>query len=238
MFVLGLGMFILLVGWFGFNAGSTLGVTDGRFAEVAMVTMLGAAGGILGAYLMTVLLQKTVDIGMVCNGLIAGLVAITAPSGYVENWAAPLIGLVGGLIVVPAILAIDKKLDDPVGVLSAHGIAGIWGTISCGLFTAPRFAEYAGIGDPEGGLVYSGSFTQLGDQALGVVVAFATVLILSYVTFWVIAKTVGLRVTPEEELAGLDITEHGAYGVPDVIHAEFGEMAPPPPDVEREPQVV
>jgi Amt family ammonium transporter len=238
MFVLGLGMFILLVGWFGFNAGSTLGVTDGRFAEVAMVTMLGAAGGILGAYLMTVVLQKTVDIGMVCNGLIAGLVAITAPSGYVENWAAPLIGLVGGLIVVPAILAIDKKLDDPVGVLSAHGIAGIWGTLACGLFTSPRFAQYAGIGDPEGGLVYSGSFTQLGDQALGVVVAFGTVLLLSYVTFWVISKTVGLRVSPEEELAGLDITEHGAYGVPDAVHAEFGEMAPPPPEAEREPQVV
>ncbi len=83
MLILGLGMFILLIGWFGFNAGSTLGVTDGRFAEVAMVTMLGAAGGILGAYLATVVLQRTVDIAMVCNGLIAGLVAITAPSGYV-----------------------------------------------------------------------------------------------------------------------------------------------------------
>ena len=176
MLILGLGMFILLIGWFGFNAGSTLGVTDGRFAEVAMVTMLGAAGGILGAYAATVVLQRTVDIGMVCNGLIAGLVAITAPSGYVENWAAPLIGLVGGLIVVPSILAIDRKVDDPVGVLSAHGIAGIWGTLACGLFTAPRFAEYAGIGNPDGGLVYSGSFAQLGYQALGVVVVFALVL--------------------------------------------------------------
>ena len=131
-----------------------------------MVTMLGAAGGILGAYLMTVVLQRTVDIGMVCNGLIAGLVAITAPSGYVENWAAPIIGIVGGLIVVPAILLIDRKVDDPVGVLSAHGLAGIWGTLACGLFTAPRFAQYAGIGNPDGGLVYSGSFSQLGDQAL------------------------------------------------------------------------
>src|SRR4029078_13026155 len=113
MFILGLGMFILLFGWFGFNAGSTLGITDGRFAEVAMVTMLGASGGVLGAYLMTVLMQRTVDIGMICNGLIAGLVAITAPSGYVENWAAPLIGFIGGLVVVAGILAIDKKLDDP-----------------------------------------------------------------------------------------------------------------------------
>ena len=144
MYILGLGMFILLIGWFGFNAGSTLGVTDGRFAEVAMVTMLGAAGGILGAYFATVVFQRTVDIGMVCNGLIAGLVAITARSGYVENWAAPIIGIVGGLIVVPSIMLIDKKVDDPVGVLSAHGLAGIWGTLACGLFTAPRFAQYAG----------------------------------------------------------------------------------------------
>src|SRR5215208_7178806 len=215
MLILGLGMFILLIGWFGFNAGSTLGVTDGRFAEVAMVTMLGAAGGILGAYASTVVLQRTVDIGMVCNGLIAGLVAITAPSGYVENWAAPIIGIVGGVIVVPAIMLIDRKVDDPVGVLSAHGIAGIWGTLACGLFTAPRFAQYAGIGNPDGGLVYSGSFSQLGDQALGVVVIFALVLVLSGITWYAIAKTVGLRVSEEAEIAGLDISEHGMYGYPE-----------------------
>src|SRR3954454_1853619 len=215
MFILGLGMFILLFGWFGFNAGSTLRVTDGRFAEVAMVTMLGAAGGILGSYVATVVLQRTVDIGMVCNGLIAGLVAITAPSGYVENWAAPVIGLVGGLIVVPSIMLIDRKLDDPVGVLSAHGLAGIWGTLACGLFTAPRFAQYAGIGNPDGGLVYSGSFAQLGHQALGVVVVFALVLVLCLITWVAIAKTIGLRVTAEEEMAGLDISEHGMYGYPE-----------------------
>jgi len=215
MFILGLGMFILLFGWFGFNAGSTLGITDGRFAEVAMVTMLGASGGVLGSYLMTVVMQRTVDIGMVCNGLIAGLVAITAPSGYVENWAAPLIGFIGGLLVVAGIIAIDKKLDDPVGVLSAHGLAGVWGTLACGLFTAPRFAQYAGIGDPDGGLVYSGSFTQLGDQALGIVVTFATVLVLSLATWYAIKRTIGLRVTEAEELAGLDISEHGMYGYPE-----------------------
>jgi ammonium transporter, Amt family len=215
MLVLGLGMFILLIGWFGFNAGSTLGVTDGRFAEVAMVTMLGAAGGIIGAYIATVVLQRKVDIGMVCNGLIAGLVAITAGSGYVENWAAPVIGLVGGLIVVPSILLIDRKLDDPVGVLSAHGLAGIWGTLACGLFTAPRFAQYATIGNPEGGLLYSGSFAQLGYQALGVVVVFALVLALCLATWWAISKTIGLRVSAEAEHAGLDISEHGMYGYPE-----------------------
>jgi len=230
MLVLGLGMFILLIGWFGFNAGSTLGVTDGRFAEVAMVTMLGAAGGILGAYLSTVVLQRTVDIGMVCNGLIAGLVAITAPSGYVENWAAPIIGIVGGLIVVPSIILIERRLDDPVGVLSAHGIAGIWGTISCGLFTAPRFAEYNAIGNPDGGLLYSGSFAQLGYQALGVVVVFTLVLALCLGTWYAISKTIGLRVTAEAEMAGLDISEHGMYGYPEqfIPDAElYGAAATP-----------
>ncbi len=230
MFILGLGMFILLFGWFGFNAGSTLGVTDGRFAEVAMVTMLGACGGILGAYLATVVLQRTVDIGMVCNGLIAGLVAITAPSGYVENWAAPIIGLVGGLIVVPSIMLIDKKVDDPVGVLSAHGLAGVWGTLACGLFTAPRFAAYAGIGDPDGGLVYSGSLTQLSYQALGVVVVFSLVLSLCLLTWYAIHKTIGLRVSEEAEIAGLDISEHGMYGYPEqfISDAElYGPAAPP-----------
>src|SRR5918997_1795473 len=215
MYILGLGMFILLIGWFGFNAGSALGVTDGRFAEVAMVTMIGAAGGILGAYLMTVILQRTVDIGMVCNGLIAGLVGITAGSGYVENWAAVPIGLVAGMIVVPSILLIDRKLDDPVGVLSAHGIAGIWGTLALGLFTSPRFAQYAGIGDPEGGLLYSGSLAQLGHQALGVVVVFALVLTLCLITWYAISKTIGLRVSEEAEIAGLDISEHGMYGYPE-----------------------
>jgi Amt family ammonium transporter len=230
MYILGLGMFILLIGWFGFNAGSALGVTDGRFAEVAMVTMLGAAGGILGAYVATVAFQRTVDIGMVCNGLIAGLVAITAGSGYVENWAAPVIGLVGGLIIVPSIMLIDRKVDDPVGVLSAHGLAGIWGTLACGLFTAPRFAQYAGIGDPEGGLVYSGSFTQLGYQALGVVVVFALVLVLCLITWYAISKTIGLRVSEEAEAAGLDISEHGMYGYPEqfIPDAElYGPAVPP-----------
>jgi Amt family ammonium transporter len=223
-------MFILLFGWFGFNAGSTLGVTDGRFAEVAMVTALGACGGILGAYAATSLLQRTVDTGMICNGLVAGLVAITAPSGYVENWAAPIIGTIGGLIVVPAIMLIDKKLDDPVGVLSAHGFAGIWGTLACGFFTAPRLAEYNGVGSPAGGLFYSGSFAQLGDQALGIVVAFATVLTLSTLTFFAIKQTIGLRVTAEQEQAGLDISEHGMYGYPEqfIPDAElYGPVAPP-----------
>ena len=121
-----------------------------------MVTLLGAAGGVIGAFVASQFTLKTIDIGMVGNGLIAGLVAITAPSGYVEAWAGPPIGFVAGLIVVYGVIAIDKKLDDPIGALSAHGLAGIWGTIACGIFTAPRLAQYNAFGDPEGGLVYSG----------------------------------------------------------------------------------
>jgi Amt family ammonium transporter len=150
---------------------------------------------------------------MAGNGAIAALVAITAPSGYVSPWAAIPIGAVAGVIVVLGVLAIDKKLDDPVGALSAHGLAGIWGTLACGIFTNPALAKYNAVGDP--GLVYSGSFHQLGVQALGVAVVFAFVLVVSYVVFAVIKATYGLRVSAEEEEAGLDMSEHGMYGYPE-----------------------
>ena len=139
------------------------------------MTLLGCAGGVIGAFVMTQLKQRTIDIGMVANGAIAGLVAITAPSGYVEAWAGPPIGFVAGVIVVLGVIAIDKWIDDPIGATSAHGLAGIWGTLSCGLFTAPRLAQYNAFGDPEGGLFYSGNFTQLIAQAVGVLVAFSFV---------------------------------------------------------------
>src|SRR5436309_3559479 len=122
-------------------------------------------------------------------------------------------GAVAGLIVVFGVLAIDKVLDDPVGALSAHGLAGIWGTLSCGIFTSPRLADLNAIGKP--GLVYTGSFHQLGAQALGVATAFTVVFVVSYGVFWAIKKTIGLRVTDEEEDAGLDIAEHGMYGYPE-----------------------
>jgi Amt family ammonium transporter len=210
----GLGVLILWLGWFGFNGGSTLGTADGRFAEVIAVTNLGAAGGVIGAMLMTRLMQKTLDVGMIGNGAIAGLVAITAPSGYVEFWAAPIIGFVGGLVVVAGVLFFERlRLDDPVGALSAHGLAGIWGTLACGLFTSPRLAEYVGIGKE--GLVYGGGLGQLGTQAAAVGLTFAAVFSLSFVTFAIIKATVGLRVSEEEEEQGLDIIEHGMYGYPE-----------------------
>ena len=213
--LVGLGVMILFFGWFGFNPGSTLGATDGRLAEVAVVTLLGAAGGVIGAFAASQIRLKTIDIGMTANGMIAGLVAITAPSGYVEAWAGPPIGFIAGLIVVFGVIAIDKRIDDPLGATSAHGLAGIWGTLSCGLFTSPRLAEYNAFGDPAGGLLYSGSVKQLVAQGVGVLVAFIFVFALSYATFAIIKATIGLRVTDEEEDAGLDIVEHGMYGYPE-----------------------
>jgi ammonium transporter, Amt family len=213
--LVGLGVLILFIGWFGFNPGSTLGIGDTRLAEVAVVTLLGCSGGIIGAFVATQIKQRTIDIGMVGNGAIAGLVAITAPSGYVEIWAGPIIGFVAGLVVVFGVIWIDKKIDDPVGALSAHGLAGIWGTIACGIFTAPRLAQYNAFGDPDGGLLYSGQVTQLAAQAVGVVVAFTFVFAMSYATFAAIKATIGLRVSEADEEAGLDIVEHGMYGYPE-----------------------
>jgi Amt family ammonium transporter len=235
--LVGLGTLILFVGWFGFNPGSTLGIGDVRMAEVAVVTLLGCAGGIIGAFVATQLKQRTIDIGMIANGAIAGLVAITAPSGYVEAWAGPIIGFVAGLIVVFGVIWIDKRIDDPVGATSAHGLAGIWGTISCGIFTAPRLAEYNAFGDPGGGLLYSGHFTQLIAQAVGVLVAFSFVFGLSYLTFAAIKATIGLRVSDADEEAGLDIVEHGMYGYPEQFIPQ-SDMGGSPVPAERAPHPV
>src|SRR3954453_17278774 len=239
----GLGILILWLGWFGFNPGSGLKALDGRFPEIAMVTNLAAAAGVLAA-VATMYFWKTkkVDIGMAGNGAIAALVAITAPSGYVELRAAPIIGAVAGVIVVVGVVMIDKWIDDPVGALSAHGLAGIWGTLACGLFTSPRLAAYNAVGDP--GLFYSGSFHQLGAQALGVAAAFTFVFTFSFITFWAIKKTYGMRVTAEEEDAGLDIVEHGMYGYPEqfirapelVGYAPPGEPVTPQAPQTRQPQ--
>jgi Amt family ammonium transporter len=209
----GLGVLILWLGWFGFNGASTLGTAGNRFAEVVAVTNLAAAAGVVTASILISAISGKLDVGMAGNGAIAGLVAITAPSGYVEFWAAPIIGGVAGILVVLAVLAIDKVVDDPVGALSAHGVAGIWGTLACGLFTSPRLAETVGVGDA--GLFYTGSFGQLGTQAAAVALTFGTVFVLSYATFFVIKVTVGLRVDEDTEDAGLDIAEHGMYGYPE-----------------------
>jgi Amt family ammonium transporter len=133
----------------------------------------------------------------------------------VQPWAAIIIGAVAGVIVVYGVLAVDKWIDDPIGALSAHGLAGIWGTLSCGLFTDPALATFNGVG--QGGLFYTGSFKQLGAQAAAVSAAFVTVFALSYSLFWIIKKTVGLRVSDRHEIDGLDISEHGMWGYPETF---------------------
>jgi Amt family ammonium transporter len=234
--LVGLGVVILWFGWFGFNPGSTLGAIGGgvdaglgRFAEVAVVTNLAAAAGVIGAMATIYTITRSFDIGMAGNGAIAALVAITAPSGYVEYWAAPIIGFVAGIIVVVGVIMIDKVIDDPIGALSAHGLAGIWGTLSCGIFTSPRLAELNAIGTS--GLWYNGSFDQLSVQALGIGAAFASVFVISFAVFFLIKVTYGLRVKAEEERYGLDLVEHGMWGYPEqfmpVPGSEYHQPAPP-----------
>jgi ammonium transporter, Amt family len=210
-----LGVLILWFGWFGFNPGSTLNATNLHFADVVITTNLAAAAGAIAALVCIYFMTKTMDVGMIGNGAIAALVAITAPSGYVEPWAAVIIGAVAGVIVVFGVLAIDKYVDDPIGALPAHGLAGIWGTLSCGLFTVPALAKFNAVG--EGGLFYTGSFHQLGVQAIAVGVSAGSVFVLSFACFYVIKKTVGLRVSAREEMEGLDISEHGMWGYPEAF---------------------
>jgi ammonium transporter, Amt family len=224
----GLSVLILWLGWQGFNPGSTLGAIGGRFADVLVVTNLAAAAGVLGAVGTIYLVTRTFDIGMAANGAIAGLVAITAPSGYVNFWAAPIIGFIAGIIVVVSVILIDRKLDDPVGALSSHGMAGVWGTLSCGLFTAPALAKANGIG--QGGFFYTHSFHQFLVQGLGIAAAFTAVFSISFLTFFLIKKTYGLRVTETEERHGLDIVEHGMWGYP--------EQFMPVPGLEYQPAEV
>jgi Amt family ammonium transporter len=239
--LVGLGVLLLWVGWYGFNAGSTFGTTDNFFAEVALNTQLAAAAGAIVALGVIWLKTKSIDVGMAGNGAIAGLVAITAPSGYVEFWAAPIIGAVAGVVVVYGVLFIEKYLDDPVGALSAHGLAGIWGTLAVGLFASPRLildtaspGLYYGIKDGAVGA----SLGQLGVQAVGVAATFIFVLAASYATFALIKATIGLRVSEDEELAGLDISEHGMYGYPEVfIPQEEYPGATPTPHVAGTPVV-
>jgi Amt family ammonium transporter len=219
--LVGLGVMLLWVGWFGFNAGSTLATTDVAFAEVAVNTQLAAAAGVVGALLVVYYKTRSLDVGMAGNGAIAALVGITAGCGYVEQWAAPIIGFIAGVMVVYSVVFIEKYLDDPVGALSAHGLAGIWGTLAVGIFGTERLVGetaspgiwYGIFGDAE----FGATLGQLGVQAIGVVATFVVVFVLSMITFYAIKMTMGLRVSEADELAGLDISSHGMYGYPEAF---------------------
>jgi Amt family ammonium transporter len=200
-----LGVFILWFGWFGFNPGSTLSVGNGELiARVAMNTNLAAAIGGITAMLMVWKLFGKPDLSMAMNGALAGLVAVTAPCAFIEPWAALVIGAVGGVIVVLAVILLDKlRIDDPVGAVPVHAVNGIWGTLSIGLFGQKA------LGLAHDGLFYGGGLTQLGIQLLGIASVVAFILLTMGAIFKLIDATIGLRVSREEELKGLDIGEHG-----------------------------
>jgi Amt family ammonium transporter len=202
-----LGVFILWFGWFGFNPGSTT-VGNGEIGRVAVTTNLAAAAGAIMAMATAWLMFGKPDGSMTLNGALAGLVAITAPCYTVTPAGAVAIGAVGGVLVVLAVVFIDRvlKIDDPVGAVSVHGVCGAWGTLSCGLFNAEAVL---GTADASTGLLYGGGIKQLFVQLIGVGAAFAWAFVLGLIMFVAIKKTVGLRVTPEEEIRGLDIGEHG-----------------------------
>jgi Amt family ammonium transporter len=209
-----LGVLILWVGWFGFNAGSTVAVGDGFFGFVAMNTQLATAGGAVAALLISWVVLGKSDIGTMLNGTLAGLVAITASCAFVDPWASVVIGLIAGVLVFASMKFFEKmKIDDPIYALSVHGVAGIWGTLSTGLFATPELAEYVGIG--QAGLFYGGGFHQLGVQAMGIATSGAYAFIISFIILAIMKAVIGLRVTEEEEIIGLDLSEHGTYGYPE-----------------------
>ncbi len=202
-----LGVFILWFGWFGFNPGSTT-VGNGEIGRVAVTTNLAAAAGAIMAMLVSWAISKKPDASMSLNGALAGLVAITAPCYTVTPMGALVIGSIAGALVVLSVLFIDEvlKVDDPVGAVSVHGVCGLWGTLACGLLNAEGVLA---TGESSTGLFYGGGFKQLGVQLVGAGACFAWAFGLGLVLFYAIKKTVGLRVTSEEELKGLDIGEHG-----------------------------
>jgi Amt family ammonium transporter len=212
-----LGTLILWFGWFGFNPGSTLSVDYGGFgyfAYVALTTNLAAAAGAVSGVATAWIVLKKPDISMMLNGVLAALVAVTAASGFVAPWAAVVIGLVSGFIAVVGVIAVERiGIDDPIGAVAVHGMSGVWGTLATGLFAVPALAHRLGTGT--GGLVYTGSFHQLGVQALGILAVGTFTFTASFGVLWTMNALWGIRVEDHVETAGLDVSEHGMWGYPE-----------------------
>jgi ammonium transporter, Amt family len=212
-----LSVLLLWVGWFGFNAGSTISVDGAFFGFVAINTNLAAAAGTIAALIISWVVTGKADVPMMLNGALAGLVAITASCAFVDTWAAVFIGFIAGILVFTSIRFFEnRKIDDPIFALSVHGTAGVWGTLSTGLFATK---ELATVGKP--GLLYGGGFEQLGVQALGVVTCAAYAFIVAFIILTIMNKFMnGIRVTEEEEIIGLDMSEHGSYGYPELVQPD------------------
>jgi ammonium transporter, Amt family len=204
-----LGVFILWLGWFGFNPGSQLaaiGSSADAISLVAVNTNLGAAaGGIAAMFAYWMRLGKA-DLGMTLNGVLGGLVAVTAPCAFISPLSAIIIGLIGGVLIVIAVPLLERfKIDDPVGAVPVHLVNGIWGTLALGLFHV------------EGGLLTTGATTQIVAQIIGVVACGVWTGLTAAVMFYGIKAVVGLRVSAAEEEAGLDLEEHGSSAYPDLV---------------------
>lgn len=208
-----LGGLILWFGWFGFNPGSTMAVGDGKaIAHIFITTNIAAVMAIISSTITSWVLQKKPDLTMIINGCLAGLVAITAPCAFVTPNAAAIIGLIAGFLVVVSVITFDKfKIDDPVGALSVHLVNGVFGTIAVGLFAKDGITGTA----TGNGLFYGGGLKLLLAQLTGVVAVGLYTFLFALFIWFVIKATIGIRVSKEEEILGLDIGEHGQEAYPD-----------------------
>lgn len=205
-----LGVFILWFGWFGFNSGSTTSGTNLSIATIAVTTNLAAAAGAILAMFTNWIKFGKPDTSMTLNGVLAGLVAITAPCANVSPLSAIIIGAIAGVLVVLSVEFLDKILhvDDPVGAISVHGVCGVWGTLAVGLFAESSYGIASGAGAVNG-FFFGGDLGQFFTQLVGVISVFVWVFVTAWIVFYIAEKTIGLRASDEEQLKGLDISEHG-----------------------------
>lgn len=207
-----IGVFVLWFGWFGFNPGSTMAADWGSIGHIAVTTNTAAAAGVIAATLFAWVVLGKPDLTMALNGGIAGLVAITAPCAFMSVGSSILIGLVAGTLVVLSVLFFDRiRVDDPVGAISAHLICGIWGTLAVGLFAQDQFMS----GTTGNGVFFGGGLKLFFAQLLGVAAVGAFIFSASLIGWGLLKATIGIRVSPEEEWAGLDIGEHGISAYPE-----------------------
>jgi Amt family ammonium transporter len=231
------GTFILAFGWFGFNAGSTLAGSDLRIAVIATNTMLASAAGAFAAMLYVWARYGKPDPSMLANGMLAGLVAITAPCAFVNSVSAVIIGGVAGVLVVVSVFFIEGvlKVDDPVGAISVHGVCGAFGVLALGLFADGTYGDgFNGVPGTVRGLFY-GDASQLAAEAIGVVTCFAFVFVSFYAFFKLVDVLMGNRVSAETEIEGLDIPEMGVLGYPDVTVTHEGVQVTTPKPRPLEP---
>lgn len=204
-----IGTFILFFGWFGFNSGSTLMATDLRISAIAVNTLLAGAAGAVAAIYFSLVRTGRADIGLACNGALGGLVGITAPCAYVATWAAVVIGAVAAFVVIGVTAFVERvlRVDDPVGAVAVHAGGGIWGLLAVGIFADGTYGGVAGL--------ITGAWGQMVAQLIDIAVVLAWGLGTGFLMFWFLKATMGLRASPEEELSGLDVPEHGVECYPE-----------------------